>query len=235
MKLLLALLLLIFPLVSATAAYQWVDENGNVRFGSKPKAEKSEPAAKTEPKTPAKKPDQSSKVKILPDRAQPAATAPKVRRDKSLPLSDPARVKPATKTIPVEREKTEPVKPVLRAIPTLKPAPEEPKAKTQPIPAQKAAKPLQPQPVEPTQKPARKKPATEKVITKKTPASSPATAETETGADRDKKDKDEELCGMFTNFASNYQNKLVDCQGASCTIYEKTLIKYQKKQQTYCR
>ncbi|HEB92390.1 MAG TPA: DUF4124 domain-containing protein [Gammaproteobacteria bacterium] len=229
MKLLLALLLLIFPLVSAAAAYQWVDENGNVRFGSKPKAEKSEPAVKTEPKTPAKKPDRSSKVKT-----QPAATAPKVRRGKNLLLSDPARMKPATRAIAIERKKAEPVKPVLRAIPTLKPAPA-PKAKTQPTPAQKAGKPPEPQPAGSTQKPARKKPVAEKAIAKKTPAPNSAAAETESGADRDKKDKDEELCGMFTNFASNYQNKLVDCQGASCTIYEKTLIKYQKKQQTYCR
>ncbi len=234
MKLLLPILLLLFPLVSAAAAYQWVDENDNVRFGSKPKAEKSEPAAKAEPKTPAKKPDKPSKVKTLPDRAQPAATAPKIRRGKSLPLSDPARVKPATRTMPVERKKKPkpgPAKPVLRAIPTPKPAPV-PKAKTPPIPVQRAGKPPEPQPAGSIHKPARKKPATEKAIAKKTPAPKPAAAETETGAD---KDKDEELCGMFTNFASNYQNKLIDCQGASCTIYEKSLIKYQKKQQAYCR
>ncbi len=40
---------------------------------------------------------------------------------------------------------------------------------------------------------------------------------------------------MFTNFVSNYQNKLIGCQGASCTIYEKSLAKYQKKKQAYCR
>ncbi len=229
MKLLLALLLLTFPLLSAAAAYQWVDENGNIRFGSKPKVEKSEPAAKTEPKTPAQKPDRSSKVKTLPDRTQPTTTAPKPRRGKSLPLSDPERMKPATRTMPAKQEKTEPVKPILRAIPTLKPAPA---LKTKP-PAQKAAEPPESQPSAPIQKPARKKPAMEKTNPEKTPAPKPAATKTETAAGKD--DKDEELCGIFTNFASNYQNKLIGCQGASCSIYEQSLIKYQKKQQTYCR
>ncbi|VAW93213.1 hypothetical protein MNBD_GAMMA20-1865 [hydrothermal vent metagenome] len=265
MKLLLALLLLTLPLVAAAAAYQWVDESGNVRFGSKPKAEKPEPAAKTAPKAPAKKPDKPIGVKTLPDRAQPAAIAPKIHRGEPPPLStqSPPHAKPANETLPVDSVKAptpRPAKPVLQAIPTLKPAPA-PKVKTQPTPrsAQKTSKPPASQAVKsahkpaqqkkkekttantapkagkkvsqpPVDKPAQKKPAPKKAIAKKTPTDKSAAPETETNTG-----KNAELCGIFTNFASNWQNKLIDCQGASCSIYEKSLINYQKKQKTYCR
>ena len=264
MKLLLVLLLLIFPLVSAAAAYQWVDEKGNVRFGSKPKPEKSEPAAKIEPKAPAKMSDKPIGMKPIPDKVLPTAipaSAPEARRSENPPLSTqrPQHTKPATGTMPVDSKKTpkpEPTRPVLKAIPTLTPAPV-PKVeiKPTPIPAQRANKPPAAKPVPqkkkektvntapkaskkiskpPASKPAKKKPTTKKTVAakKKTPAPKPATPATDAGTDTD---KNAELCGMFTNYVSNYQNKLIGCQGVPCAIYEKSLVKYQKKQKIYCR
>ncbi|MCF6211379.1 MAG: DUF4124 domain-containing protein [Gammaproteobacteria bacterium] len=222
--------------VDSVPPSQWVDENGNVRFGSKPKAEKSEPAAKTTPKAPAKKPEKPTRAKTMPDRTQPATTAPKIRRSENPLLSTqpPPHVKPAAGTIPVDSvppSKPEPAKPVLQAIPTPKPA-RAPKVKAQPTPtsAQRASKPPVSQPAGATHKPAQKKPTPKKAIEKKTPTAKSAAPETETNTE-----KNAELCGIFTNFASNWQNKLINCQGASCSIYEKSLINYQEKQKTYCR
>ncbi len=258
MKLLLILLLLIFPLASTAAAYRWVDENGNVRFGSKPEAEKSVPAAKIEPKPPAKKSDQPIGAKPIPDKVLPTAVpgaAPEARRGENPSQSTqrPRHTKPATGTMPVDSGKTPkpvPARPVLKAIPTPAPAPV-PKAgiKPAPIPAQKANKPPAAKPVPQKKKetvvktapkkaskkisqpPAtQKKPATKKAIAKKAPAPKPAAPATD--ADDD---KNAELCGMFTNYVSNYQNKLIGCQGAPCAIYEKSLVKYLEKRKTYCR
>ena len=247
MKLLLVLLLLIFPLVSTAAAYRWVDENGNVRFGSKPEPEKSEPAEKVAPKTPTKKSGKPIGTKPIPDKVLPAAlptVVPEARRSEHSPLSTqrPRHTKPATGTMPVDSKKTPkpaPARPVLKAIPTLKPAP---------APAQRANKPPAAKPVPQKRKekvvktapktdkkisqpPATKqKPATKKAIAKKAPAPKPAAPATDAVTD-----KNAELCGMFTNYVSNYQNKLIGCQGAPCSIYEKSLVKYQEKRKTYCR
>ncbi len=256
MKLLLVLLLLIFPLVSTAAAYRWVDENGNVRFGSKPEPEKSEPAEKVAPKTPTKKPAKPIGTKPIPDKVLPTAiptVVPEARRSENTPLSTqrPQHTKPATGTMPVDSKKTpkpEPARPVLKAIPTpapipaqrankppaAKPVPQKKKenvVKTAPKASKKISKP-------PASKPAKKKPATKKTVAakKKTPAPKPAAPATDAGTDTDTDtDKNAELCGMFTNYVSNYQNKLIGCQGASCSIYDKSLVKYQKKQKTYCR
>ena len=257
MKLLLVLLLLIFPLVSTAAAYRWVDENGNVRFGSKHEPEKSVPAAKIEPKAPAQVSDKPIGTKPIPNKVLLTApvTSPESRRGIHSPLSPPTpqHTKPATRAMPVDSGKTPkpaPARPVLKAIPTPAPVPKV-EVKPAPIPAQRANKPPAAKPVPqkkkekvvktapkankkisqpPATKPAKKKPATKKAIAKKAPAPKPATPATDADTD-----KNAELCGMFTNYVSNYQNKLIGCQGATCTIYEKSLVKYQKKQKTYCR
>ncbi len=265
MKLLLALLLLTIPLASHAAAYRWVDENGNVRFGSKPPPAPSVAAEKSQPKPPAKQSGKPADIKMLRREAQPAtapAPAPGVRQTErpSSPARNPQPARPAGKAVSVDSVKApraEPPKPAVRKLPAL-PSTPPPKARPAPTPPPKASAPPASQPARATQKaapkkkqetavkaatkadkkvgqtpvskPAKKKPAAEQKTARKQPAPKPAETETEASID-----KNAELCGMFTTFVSDYQNKLIGCEGPSCTIFERTLANYEKKKQTYCR
>ncbi len=259
MKSLLALLLLLIPLTSTAAAYQWVDENGNVRFGSKPQAEEAAAAQKTKPEPAAKKPEPATRVKTAPHKPQPVIAPAPLRVEQPAAPALPAQ--PARKTASTENVKppsVAPTPPAVHKLPAL-PSTPAPKAKTWPAStaSQKASTPppkaAQKEPAPEKEKaakkpvkvekkastppaskpPAKKKPATKKAAAKKAPAAEPAPPSAK--ADSDEMNKNAELCGMFTTYVSNYENKLIGCQGPSCAIFGRALEKYQKKKQSYCR
>ncbi|HHH48763.1 MAG TPA: hypothetical protein ENK51_07750 [Gammaproteobacteria bacterium] len=109
--------------------------------------------------------------------------------------------------------------PAVRKLPALPSSPA-------PRAAQKASAP-------PPAKAVRKTPGKSGKTGKKAPTTEPAPSPAKAGSDET--GRNAELCGMFTTYVSDYENKLIGCQGPSCDIFGRALEKYQKKKQSYCR
>ncbi|HHI93717.1 MAG TPA: hypothetical protein ENK04_09445 [Gammaproteobacteria bacterium] len=207
--------IILFTLQASHAeVFRWVDESGKIRIGIKPPA-KSENAEKNK--------DSSEKTsKALPVITEPAKpTTPKIVEKKAKPPANTVDVPPATA-------------PVTTPAPVVAPP--------------EASSPVVSQPAKPVQKinvkkpaPVRKKAPAKKpdikkaVVKKKSKPKEAAPAKKKTTAKKSAGERNEEMCGVFTGYVHDYEEKVRDCSKNLCDIYKRSLARYKKKQKTYCK
>lgn len=226
--------LLFTTLASHAEMYRWVDAYGKVHIGVKPSEETVEmeeedndgveaelsnettdnaPPVVAEPVAP--KAVVKHETPVAKPIVMPQAVAPVAK-----PASAPAPVVAAPAKAPAVVKKTELKKPKLvkKKAPLEKPA------------AKKA----------PTKKPAAKKAIAKKKINK--PATPKKVVKTrkklpvknKTAASETDSERKQEMCGVFTSYVRDYEEKVSNCLKNFCDVYKRSLTRYRKKQKSYC-
>ncbi len=47
--------------------------------------------------------------------------------------------------------------------------------------------------------------------------------------------RNKDMCGVFIRYVSDYNEKVKDCSSSHCDVYKRSLVRYKKKQKTYCQ
>jgi len=225
--------LLFTTLASHADAFRWVDGNGKVHIGIKPTAKPADDVddKKTDnmPPAAAQSPTSNTPAKAVIPVNKPVET-PKVAAPVAKPTPAPAPVVAA----PV-------VKPAPVATPVKAPAPVQPAKAVQKAKVKKPAvakkKAIVKKPV--VKKAPAKKPVVKKAIAKKKPKKvikpkKPAPVKKKAVAANSNKQRNEEMCGVFTGYVADYEEKVSECSANLCDIYKRSLARYKKKQKSYC-
>jgi hypothetical protein len=229
--------LLLTPLVNQADSFRWVDEYGKVHIGVKPAPEpvemdegdEEEEAIEEASVTPAQAPPKvTKKQKPLanqhesrPQTVAPVVAAPKITPPVKAPAptkaSKPAQ-KPSVKKPVIVKKAAPAKKPPAKKVPAKKPAVKKTVAKKKPVAKpKKSAEP--------------KKVAKPKGVAKpkKAAAVKPKAASAKAASKRD-----EDMCGVFTGYVQDYEDKVSNCSKNLCGIYQRSLDRYKKKQKSYC-
>lgn len=192
---------------SYAETYRWIDESGNIRIGIKPATVVKDKKADTETK------------KSPPGIARPAS--PKAVELPETPPAKTVDAPQAEKPVPAPVVATPDI-----IAPTKTPASTQPPKPAQKITAKK------PKPAE--KKAATKQPAVKKTTVRKKPEKTPPvkTAATEKESTNE---HNTEMCGVFTSYVSDYEEKVRNCSPNICDIYNQALTRYKKKQASYCK
>ncbi|NOX92698.1 MAG: hypothetical protein GXP18_09705 [Gammaproteobacteria bacterium] len=207
---------LLFTIQASHAeTFRWVDESGKIRIGIKPPAK---------PATVEKDADSNTKTnKTLPVIAEPVT--PKVVEKQAAPVTKtvetPKTAAPVVKPAPAPIVVTPEV-----AVPAKSPALIQP-----PKPVQKTSV-KKPEPVK--KKASVKKPVAKKAVSRKKPEKA-APVKKKTTTTKSSSQRNEEMCGVFTGYVNDYEEKVRECSPNLCDIYKRSLARYKKKQRSYCK
>ncbi|HEC20140.1 MAG TPA: hypothetical protein ENI97_12445 [Gammaproteobacteria bacterium] len=228
--------------VSQAEMFRWVDDSGKVHIGIKPPSEpvKTEKDDSNANKNTDEKTNETPMAVKNPAPPKPAmehktTIAKPVETPNAIPANATPAKTPATQV-------TQPTPAPVVAAPKVSTPPKAAVSKKSPKPKVVQQAPAK-QPIAAKKKAQIKKTIRKKAIAKKKPKKSvkakkvakskkspPAKTKVKKSADQ----RNEEMCGVFTAYVSDYKEKVSNCSPSVCDIYKRSLARYQKKQKAYC-
>jgi hypothetical protein len=212
MKTVLFLTLLCASFLSYAEVYRWVDDEGKLHIGIKP----------AEAPNPAETPKVTSQHNNTTNPAEKSTSAV-IGAPKASKQTRPASIS----TMPAPLKKANIQKPQHSHPATTK----KPKTKKAVI-----KKPVVKKTV--AKKPVVKTPTVKKTVVKKPTVKKPAAKPVKKAASAkapSHQARNKEMCGVFTSYVRDYEEKVASCSASLCDIYKRSLARYKKKQTAYCK
>jgi hypothetical protein len=233
--------LLLVPVLSQAGVYRWVDEKGQVHFGSVPPQPQS-PYKVGDNEADTGKQQNHAKTRQAPSTNPPAkdekvANDKKDAKDKSPARQTGVELDRLIKRLRSESKKVTPHDKPL----TKRKAISIPDAASKPSAKKSQAKPHKGTKDEQSLHHKQQQNLSPPVKTESKPAVSSATKPEskntkQAGNEAKKQEKYAEMCGVFTDYVQSYQQKVGEsCPGAHCAVYQRQLRKYQLKVNKYCK